>query len=64
MIHVSVKVNCTGCSALARLLVVYHALGHIPVTQRCERTGAKLRHFPLAFHAIAAVHRAAFWQRE
>lgn len=55
MIHVSVKVNCTGCSALVRLLAVHHALGHIPVTWRCERTRAKLRYLPLAFHATAAV---------
>lgn len=27
MIHVSIKVNCTACSALARLPAVYHALG-------------------------------------
>lgn len=64
MIHVSVKVNCTACSALERPPVVYHALGYVPVTWRCERTRAKLRRFPLAFCATAAVHRAACWQRQ
>lgn len=34
------------------------------MTWRCERTRAKLGHFPLAFCATAAVDRAACWQRQ
>lgn len=62
MIHISVKVNCTACSALERPPVVYYALGYVPVTWRFEKTQAELRRFPLAFCATAAVHRAACWQ--
>jgi len=64
MIHVSVKVNCTACSALERLPVVYHAPEYVPVTWRCKRTRAKLRRFPLAFCPTAALQRAACCQRQ
>lgn len=62
MIHVSLKVNCTGCSA--------ETACSLPCTWtcssdlECDRTRANLRHFPLAFCTPAAVHRAGCWQRQ
>lgn len=62
MIHVSLKVNCTGCSA--------ETACSLPCTWtcssdlECDRTRANLRHFPLAFCTPAAVHRAGCCQRQ
>lgn len=46
MIHVSLKVNCTGCSAETACSLPMH----LDMFQfQCDRTRANRRHFPLAF---------------